>query len=189
MMANMSENDRRALRFLGIAVGVIAFLVVVGFPMMDAWDRLGTEITEKQKKIAAIQTGVTDAASAVQARRQLEAMATIYTDPRQLSEQTPRMQVQLEQMPGYGALTVSRIEGLPPRQEESYFRSAVSLQFSGTLADLHQFLDQVDKAAPRLKIERLSITTSANETSKIEGSMVVASYAVLVRQKTEETKG
>lgn len=189
MMTNMSENDRRALRFLGMAVGVIAFLMLVGFPMMDAWDKLGTEIADKEKKINAIATGVSDEASAIQARRGLEALATIYSDPRQLPEQTPRMQLQLEGMPGYRGLTVNRIEGLPPRQEETYYRSAVSLQFTGTLGALHQFLDQVDKAAPKLKIERLSITASANETSKIEGTMVVASYAVLVRPRAEGTKG
>ncbi len=192
MMANLSENDRRALRFLAISLGAIGFLMVAGFPAMDYWQSLEDGIRAKEAKIREIDDGVKDAADAVQAMRKLEEKATIYPDPHALNEQTPRMQIQVESLPAYARLAVSRVEGMTPRREESYQRSAVSLQFSGSLEALHDFLSELEAARPQLKVERLSITASTDETSKskIQGSMVIASYAVVIQQKSKrEAKG
>lgn len=190
MMANLSENDRRALRFLVIGLGVIGFLMLAGFPAMDYWESLKGSIRAKEAKIREIDTDVQDAAAAVQAMRKLEEKATIYADPQALNEQTPRLQIQLEGLPAYAGLAVSRLEGMPSRREETYQRSAVSLQFSGTLRDLHQFLSELEAARPQLKVERLAITVSAKDASKVQGSMVIASYAVVIQQKRQrEARG
>jgi hypothetical protein len=185
MMANLSERDRKALRFGGIGVGIVAFLMLVGFPVMDYWDGLSKKVTTTQKELTAIQTSVEDAASASGTLKRLQEKATIHADAAGLNRQTAVMRAQIERLPGYRALEVQRVEDLPVREEENVFRSAVQLQFSGTLGDLQQVLEGMEDAKPALKVDTLSLQTQSKNPSRIDGTMVVSAYAVV----QERTKG
>lgn len=178
----ISERDRKTLRFGGIAVGAIVLLMVFGFPLVDYWDKLNKELTDRQKKYAAIQTGLDDAIMAAKSMQELRQKASVYPDRVALNQQTARMLQQVEQIPGFSQLTVPRLEGLPLREEEDFYRSAVSMQFTGSLQNLHQFVQGVETASPALKVERLTVTADQNDTSRVEGQMVITGYAVVMRK-------
>jgi hypothetical protein len=180
MMSNLSERDRRALQWGGIGVvGVVLFLVA-GAPLLDRWDSLNQEIDKNQKELRAIETNVQDAAGATLALRELRESATIYPDRAALDQQTAAMLQQLESLPSYRTIAVRRLEGLPLRDEQTYYRSSVSLQFSGNLGNVHGFLQEIEDALPALKVERLTLTADAKDTSKVEGQMVITGYAVVM---------
>lgn len=178
----LPERDQRTLRLGAMGVGAILALMVVVFPAQDQWDALVKRENEALGKLRAIESGVQDAASAVQALRTLRASATLHDSREALNDQTALMLRQVESLPGYRQITVSRLEGLPLRDEEEFFRSGVSLQFSGSLPDLHQFLKEARDAQPALKVERLSMMADQKNPSRVEGRMVISGYA-LVTQK------
>lgn len=183
MMANLSDSDRRALRFGGFGVVAILIVMLVGLPVMDYWDGLNRRLEQNQAKLRTIQGAVLDSVEARTAMERLRAKATLHPDPAALNQQTARMLRQVETLPGYTGLKVQRLEGLPLREDEGLYRSAVSLQFAGTLPDLHRFLQQVEGASPGLKVERLNITADAKDTTRVEGQMVIAGYAVVMQEK------
>lgn len=180
MMANLSERDQRTLRFGGIAVGVIVAFILVGFPVMDYWENLNGRIADSEKKLRGIEASVNDAASASGSLRNLTGKATLYTDVTALNQQTARMRQQVESLPGYGSLRVYRLEDMPLRGDESLYRSAVSLQFSGSLGDVDQFLQELEATAPALKVDRFTVTAGPKDTTRVEGQMVIAGYALVL---------
>jgi len=182
MMGNISERDRRTLRFGGIAVGAIVALMVVGFPVMDYWDDLSKAQQDREKKYAAIQTGLDDAIASAKSMKDLRETAAIYPDRVALTQQTARMLQQVETIPGFRDIAVRRLEGMPLRDEQEYYRSGVSLQFNGSLGNLHRFLEGIESASPALKVERLTVTAQQNNTSRVEGQMVITGYAVVMRK-------
>jgi Tfp pilus assembly protein PilO len=179
MLANISERDRKTLRLGGIGVVVILLLVFVGFPLMDRLEKAAQRAENARKEMRAIEASVTGAAEATQAMNRLRDHATTYSDRLELNEQTPRMLQQVGAVPGYSAIRVERLEALPLRNEDTYYRSAVSLQFSGTLRDLHRFLRGVEESKPSLVVEQLTLSAAAKDTSKVSGQMVIAGYAVV----------
>jgi hypothetical protein len=180
MMANLSERDQRTVRFGGAAVGVILAFILVGFPVMDRWDKLNAEIADADKKLRSIEAGVQDAASASTTLRDLSGKASLYSDSGQLNQQTARMRQQVESLPGYNNLRVYRIEDMPTRGDDRVRRSAVSLQFSGRLGDIHEFLQALEATSPSLKVERFTVTADTRDTSRVEGQMVIAGYALVL---------
>lgn len=180
MMARLNEADRNALRRGGIGVGVILLLILVGFPLFDRWEALNRGVTETSKRIGDISRSVEDAAQAKLLIEKLQHAATVYPTADALNEQTPRLQLQIEALPAYSGLQVSRIEGLSPRDEDGYLRSAVTLQFSGRLGDLQKFLVEVEEASPRLKVERLNLAVDPKDDSRVDGQMVIVGFGVMV---------
>jgi hypothetical protein len=183
MMSNLSESDRRTLRFGGIAVAAILLLIFVGFPLLDQWDRLDGRLRDAQKKLAGIRSSVEEAAAGTKALQELETRATLHPSAAVLNQQTARMLQQVESLPAYRGITVRRLEGLPVREEETYYRSGVSLQFSGNLRDLHRFLQEVEGTKPALKVERITVTADTKNASRVEGQMVISGYAVVVGKR------
>ena len=72
-----------------------------------------------------------------------------------------------------------RQENLPLRDDEDFYRSGVSMQYSGSLTGLHRFLQQVEEAKPQIKVERLSVTANAKDSRRVEGQIVLSAYAVV----------
>ncbi len=179
-MNQISERDQKTLRFGGIAVGVILAFILVGFPLMDYWDRLNRDVAAAEQKIRSVEAGLNDAAAAGSAMREVSERATIFTDRAALNQQTALMRQQVESVSGYTALNVVRVEDLPLREGDDYFRSAVSMQFSGTLQDVHHFLRGLETASPVLKVERLTVATDAENPARVQGQMVIAGYAVVL---------
>jgi hypothetical protein len=179
MMANLSERDRRALRFGGFgAAAVLAFMLVVS-PVLDYWDKLNREVDNADKKLRAISTSVNDASTASIKMRELRDKARIYATPSELDQQTAAMLQQIGALPAYRELSIKRVENLPLRDDEDFYRSGVSMQYAGTLTGLHRFLDQVEKAKPQLKLERVSVTANAKDSRRVEGQIVLSAYAVV----------
>jgi hypothetical protein len=182
MMANLNERDRKALRFGGIGVGIVVFLLVVGFPVLDYWDRLNRDVDDAQKKLVAIESGFGDAAEASLTMEALRKVATIHASPSGLNRQTAAMQAQIERLPGYRTLTVQRIEDLALREEDKVHRSAIQLQFSGTLPGLQQFLRDMESSQPSLKVDRLTLSTEGKDPRRIEGQLVISAFAVVLQK-------
>jgi len=180
MMANLSERDRRTLRLGGFGVAAILLYVLAVNPALDYWDRLNRDLTDWQKKLQAIQTGLDERVAAQKALKRLRETATVHEAPEHLNQQTAGMLQQVESLPGYGTLSVKRLEGMPLRLDTEFYRSAVTLQFSGSLRNLHQFLQQVETAKPALKVERLTLAANRDDSSRVEGQMVIAGYAVVM---------
>ena len=181
----LGPADQRSLKFLGVVLVLIVFLLVVGFPLLDRWDRLNKELKDTRGRITKVQTDLNDAVQARQSLARIQEQARLHPKAGTLNQQTAQMLEQLESLPGYRALSVRRLEGLPLREEEEFYRSGVTLQFEGTLEELHRFLFEVEAARPRLKVERLSLTTNAKGSSGIEGQMVITSYAVVLDLGTQ----
>jgi Tfp pilus assembly protein PilO len=186
MMANLSERDRRTLRFGGIAAAAIVILMVVVFPAMDYWDRLNEKVTTANKKIAQITSDVTGAADADSKMKKLRAQVTLYPDQASLNRQTARMLEQIQRLPAYRELAITRVEGQPLRPDEMLVRSAVSIQFTGTLDHLHALCSQMEKAQPALKVERLTLATGRKALDKIEGQLVVSAFAAVTKGTSDE---
>ena len=190
MLANISERDRRTLQFGGFAVGAILFLMLVGFPAKDKWDDVSAQVAHAEGSVQQIQDDLSAAANARMAIQKLRVTATVHPDVTSLNQQPARMLQEVQGLPAYRQISVARLEGLPLRQEDKIYRSAVSLQFNGGLAQIHQFLKEVDGAKPGLKVERLSLLQDAKEASQINGQMVIAGYAVVLKSKpTGKTGG
>jgi type II secretory pathway component PulM len=183
MMANLSERDRRTLRFGGIGVAVILVLVLVVFPILDAWDSLQEKISKAEGAITEVERSVTEAANATLESKQLRELATVYPTRAALNQQTAALLQRVENLEGYEKLSVRRLEGLPLREEDLYFRSGVRMQFSGSLADLHRFIQAVEEAKPALKVDRLNITRSHENEAEIEGEVAIAGYAVVTEKR------
>jgi hypothetical protein len=178
MMQGMTEKDRRALRFGGIGVGVILVLLFAVLPVLEYWDGLGKKVSDAQKKLRAVETGVQQAATDSMAMRDLRERVTFHPDPAGLNRQTALLLEQVEKLPSYRRLRVERLEGLPLREDAPLYRSGVSVQFAGTLEDLHRVLAEMEGAKPALKVERLTMTTGRADSGRVEGQMVVVGYAV-----------
>jgi hypothetical protein len=179
MMANLSERDRRALRFGGFgAAAVLAFMLVVS-PVLDYWDKLNREVDNADKKLRSISASVSDAATASTKTRELREKATVYATPRELDQQTAVMLQQIGSLPAYRELSIKRVENLPLRDDEDFYRSGVSMQYSGSLTGLHRFLQQEEEARPQIKVERLSVTANAKDSRRVEGQIVLSAYAVV----------
>jgi hypothetical protein len=183
MMANISERDQTVLRFGGIGVGLILAVVFVLFPIMNLWDSRAEQIEAAKKKILAIQSGVQDAADASNSTRTLRTRATMYPNRLALNQQTARTLQRVQALPGYGTLSVRRLEGMPLRDEGKFFRSGVTLQFGSTLGDLHSFLTSLEGAEPALKVERLNLTLNQKDPSRIEGQLVINGFAVVTEER------
>ncbi len=181
-LANVAERDRAALRNLAVGITGIVLFAFVGSPLMDAWDKANAKVENGQKKIAAIQKSVNDALEAKQATDQLRAHATIHETPVTLNRQSAQLLSLVGTLPGYQRLEVARLEPLPLRDEEKYYRSAVSIQFSGSLNDLQRFLTDAGNAKPALKVERLSLTADPKTPNRVSGQVVLAGYAVVVKK-------
>jgi Tfp pilus assembly protein PilO len=188
MMANLSERDRRTVLLGGIGVLLIIIVVFAIMPLMDHWDRLNRELAEGRKQLQAIETGLEEQRAARTAREELAHKARIYSGPVLLNRQTAAMLHQVETLPGYRGLIVRRLEGLPLREETDFYRSSVSLQFSGSLRDVYQFMRAVEKAQPSLRVDRLTATTDPQNNSKIEGQMVISGFAVVAAEEDRPEK-
>ncbi len=186
MMSRMPERDKRALKFLGISGGAILLFVLVAAPTLDRWDALNKELDDTQKKTREIQTRMQDALEARTLVRALRRNARLHPTAASLQGQTGAMLRQLEALAGYRALTVRRLEGLPLREDDDYYRSGVTLQFESQLPDLVEFLAAVEAAEPKLKVERLSLSTNQKRPNQVEGQMVISSYAVMLKQEGKQ---
>ncbi|MFN3650690.1 MAG: type 4a pilus biogenesis protein PilO [Armatimonadota bacterium] len=180
-MSGISERDQRTLKLGGIAVVVLILVTFVGGPIADYWKGIQDERTRVQGELIAIQDALNDQVSLTQTKAGLEKLATIHETEATLNSQTARLLQQVEQLAGYERMRVQRLEGLPGRADEEYYRSGVSLQFRGQLTDVHQFLDSVGKAAPGIKVERLTVTAAQDDPSRVEGQMVLYGYAVVMQ--------
>lgn len=190
MLANVSERDRRTLQIGGYAVAAILFMMLVGFPAKEKWDKVSDDLDHAEHAVQGIQNDLIDAQNAREAIKNLQKTATVHPDNSSLNQQTARMLQEVQGLSAYRQISVARLEGLPLRQEDKIYRSAVSLQFSGGLGQIHQFLKEVDGAKPSLKVERLSLLQDAKEASQINGQMVIAGYAVVLKSKpTGKTGG
>lgn len=187
MMANLSERDRKTVRFGGIAAGAIVLVMFVLFPAMDYWTSLNSKVDQARKKISDIKTSVTDAATSSMEQEKLRKQITIYPEPAALNRQTAKMLEQIQRLPGYKDLSITRVEGMPLRAEEKVVRSGVSVQFSGSLEQLHSLLDQIGKAEPTLKVDRLTLGTGRKNPERVEGQIVISAYAA-VTGKPKTTK-
>jgi hypothetical protein len=182
-MQRFSESDLRTLRVGGIAAGLIVLFVAFGFPLMNRWDDLNTRLERAQKQLKTAKQGIEEAAAAQGALQNIRKKAMLFRDEGSLNQQTARMRVEVESLPQYGTLAVSRLEDVPLRNDEPLYRSAVSLQFSGTLANLYQFLRGVETATPALKVERLTLAAQQKNPARVEGQMVITGYAVVTNKK------
>jgi Tfp pilus assembly protein PilO len=168
-----------------LGVGVLVFLVVllVGYFALSTWDRLSTEEATLKKQLASVETDVRSATKAADAQARMRETATIYQERVQLNRQTAQMLQQVQRLPGYGDITVKRVEGMPLRDEDGFYRSGVSLQFRGNLSGVTRFLKDVEAARPTLKVERLTMTAATKENGAIEGQVVIAAFAVVLESK------
>jgi len=178
----ISEKDRAALQRGGVLVGGILLFVVVGFPLMDAWDSLNKKIDDGEKKIQAVQNDVQDALDANQAMLDLKRRATLHQTAATLNQQSAQLLTQVGRLPSYRSLAVGRLEPLPLRDEEKFHRSAVSIQFTGTMGDLHRFLTDAERATPALKVERLTVQTDPKNPGQVAGQIIVSGYAVVLKK-------
>jgi hypothetical protein len=190
MMANLSERDRKTVRFGGIAAGAIVIVMFVLFPAMDYWTSLNKSVDNARAKIQGIKSDVTNAATASMEQEKLRKQITIYPEPTALNRQTAKMLEQIQRLPGYKDLSITRVEGMPLRAEEKIVRSGVSVQFSGSLEQLHTLLDQMGKAEPTLKVDRLTLGTGRKNPERVEGQMVISAYAAVTgKPKTTKVGG
>ena len=181
MMNSLSEKDRKTLRFGGIAVGAIVVLMVVIFPVLDYWDGLNERLAKAQTQLREIQNNANDSAAVSLKQQALQEKVTLHPDTASLNRQTATMLEQVQKLPTYRTLLVQRLEGLPLRTDEQVHRSGVSLQFSGTLPNLHALLADLEGSRPALKVERLTIATERKNPERIEGQMVISAFAVVAR--------
>src|SRR5262245_9330766 len=101
MMSNLSERDRRTLTMGGVGVGVILFVVLVLFPVMNYYTKLDKAEKAAVQKISDIQNYAFDTVSAGEASKALSARATLAPSKEALNQQTPRMLLQMQKIPGY----------------------------------------------------------------------------------------
>lgn len=184
MMNNLSERDRRTLTFGAGGVGLILFVVLVLFPVMDYWTRLDNEYTKKVGQINQIRDYATDSAAAAVAMKSLSARASLHPTKEALNQQTPGMLIRMQQIPGYADLNVRRLQAQPLRPEKKYYKSGVVLQFTSSATKLHQFLAGVENATPSLKVERLTLSLDPDNASRVQGTIEISGYAVVAGKGT-----
>ena len=189
MMDRLSPSDRRALRFGGIGVGAILVIMVVVFPLMDLWNKGAERLNKANQSISNISKDVSDAAEVQLTLDKLKKEAWVLPGEPDLKQQTARLLAQVEGLPAYQTLNVTRLEGLPLRNEDLYYRGAVSLQFTGPLPSVHAFVSELEKAEPMLRIERLSLNQAENNRELVQGQMVIYGCAVLLEKPKKASGG
>ncbi len=181
MMQGLSDRDRNTLRVGGIASVVILAITFLGLPLQDQWSAVTREIDDANDRIRKIQTNVSDASEATTLTQKLRESATLHLTSATLKQQTAQLLQQISKLPSVNKIAVQRFEPMPLRDDEKFFRSAVSFQFSGTLDDLYLFLRDVQAGTPALKVERLSLTSDPREPVRVAGNMVLSGYAVVLK--------
>ncbi len=184
MMSTLSERDQRTLKLGGMGVAAIIVFMVVISPLMDQWKAADAAIARTKSKLSDLQTGLEDASTANQKLKELQARARIHPDLVSLNQQTAQMLRQVETLPGYHDIQVQRLEGMPLREEDRFYRSGVSLQFAGSLGNVQRFMHSVDQASPALKVDRVTINANPKEPGRIDGQMVITGYAVVLKKGT-----
>jgi hypothetical protein len=178
----LSERDQKTLR-LGVAAALIILVTMfVAMPLLEQLERINKSIRDEDSRIRRVESELRDHAAWTRLRKELEEHATLHNTETSLNEQTARMLAQVERLPSYQKLSVHRLEAIPVRNEETYYRSGVTMQFSGTLTALHAFLAEAEQAKPRLKVDRITVTTSAKDPSRLEGNLVLHAFAVAERK-------
>jgi len=183
-LSGLSERDQKTLRVGGVAVAVILALMVVVLPMLDYLDKLNKDAETKTARLRSIESSVQNHLKWNALRAGLKPVASLYPSAPGLNEQMPRMLQSVERLPSYGKLSVDRLENLPLREEENFYRSGLSMQFGGTLEGLQEFLEDMEKAEPALKVDRLTVSTDTRDASRIGGSMVINAFAVVEGKST-----
>ena len=189
MMDRLSPSDRRALRFGGIGVGAVLVMMLVVFPLMDLWNRGAERLNKANTAISNMSRDVTDAAEVQLTLEKLKTEAWVLPAEPDLKQQTARLLAQVEGLPAYQTLNVTRLEGLPLRNEDLYYRGAVSLQFIGPMTSVHSFVSELEQAAPALRIERLSLNQAENNRELVQGQMVIYGCAVLLEKPKKASGG
>jgi hypothetical protein len=189
MMDRLSPSDRRALRFGGIGVGAVLVIMVIVFPLMDLWNRGAERLKKANDAIATISQDVSDAAEVQLTLEKLKNEAWVLPGEADLKQQTARLLAQVEGLPAYQTLNVTRLEGLPLRNEDLYYRGAVSLQFTGPVPSVHAFVSELERAAPALRVERLSLNQAENNREMVQGQMVIYGCAILLEKPTKASGG
>jgi hypothetical protein len=189
MMDRLSPSDRRALRFGGIGVGAILVIMIVVFPLMDVWNKGKKRLDDANLKISNINQNVNDAAEVQLTLEKLKKEAWVLPGEPDLKQQTARLLAQVEGLPAYQTLNITRLEGLPLRNEDLYYRGAVSLQFTGPLPSVHAFVSELEKVEPALRIERLSLNQAENNRELVQGQMVIYGCAVLLEKPKKASGG
>ncbi len=185
MNLQIAPRDRKVVMWgTTFAVLLVLYLAVLD-PLTRQWDALGSRLNRAQRKITDVQTEITDAIEARTTLAELKLRAHTYPAVTSLNQQTARMLNQIESLSSYREINVSRLEGMPLRQEDNFYRSGVSLQFGGSLNSLYHFLEEVETARPRLRVERMSVAQDQKTAGRVEGQMVISGYAVVLGGKRD----
>jgi hypothetical protein len=184
----LSPNDQRALRFGGIGAIVILLLMVVASPLKDYWDGLNTKISQERGKLTAIQQGLEDAVTGKRTMEKLRKTARVHKNRTELNAQTARIRQQIEALPSYRELTVVRMEDQAVRADDNFYRSSISLQFSGKLGSVQHFLQQAAAAQPALRVDRMNLAGAQSDVSRVEGQMVISGFGVLAAEPETRTQ-
>ena len=187
MMSRLNERDQRALRFGMVGAALVVLFMVVVLPAMEYHDKLQKRLNDARTELANAASDLADAADAQGASRELEAVATLHRNPKDLNQQTARMLQQLGDCSAYQRINVRRLEGLALRSDDKFYRSSLSLQFSGTLQDLHLFLQQVQDSKPQLRVDRLSMATDPENPGRVQGQMIITGFAVVTSKQSTGT--
>lgn len=187
-MNRLSPNDQRALRFGGIGAIVILLLMVVASPLKDYWDGLNTKISQERGKLTAIQQGLEDAVTGKRTMEKLRKTARVHKSRAELNAQTANIRQQIEALPSYRELLVVRMEDQAVRADDDFYRSSISLQFSGKLGSVHHFLQQAAAAQPALRVDRMNLAGAQSDVTQVEGQMVISGFGVLAAEPETRTR-
>ena len=174
----ISAREQRVIR-LGLvgAVLIVAYVLAID-PLLTRWTNVSQKLARVTQQIEDAKAGAASAESETELRQLLTETARLASAEAPLAEHTALLMQQVQQLPGYQDLEISRVEGLPVRPAEDYLRTAVSLQFGGSLNDLQKFLRALDRARPRLLVDRFSLSTHSKDSELVEGHLVIFAFSV-----------
>jgi len=174
----LAPREQRAIRMGVIGAILIVIYILVVDPAWSRWTEVSQKLATVRSQIQQAKAGAASAVEEFQLRRELVDAARLASDATPLNEHTALLIQQVEQLPHYDELHVTRIEGLAAREEEDYVRTGVSLQFSGGLTALQGFLADLSAAHPTLIVDRMSLSTHSKNVNQVEGTMVIFGFSV-----------
>jgi len=180
---NISERDKRALTFGGVAVGAIAAYLIAISPLLNRYDAMVSEHDKAAAKIARILGEERKAAYQAQQIAEWERKASELTDPKPYSEQITAVSHKLVgayQANGMQVKNSNWTQPTPWPDDRSLSLATIHIDAEADWENVFKFIAAVYRIEGVMSVERMELTGDPKKPGPLTVKLAVS---VLVRSE------
>lgn len=176
----LQSREKRVVAFgLLVAAGIVGWLYVVA-PMQEQWKRVTGRLATQKDELANLQRAAQDGDYYGDIRERIASLVVQTPDLGASQRVIPMFINQVEGLGQRRRLQITRYEPLPEKIEDNYAVYSLSLTFRAGLAELVDFLKDVQEARPIINIKRLHVTPPGPNaaTADLTVELVLSTFAM-----------